>query len=343
MIKQNTPEWLEAKRSKIGGSEIYSLVYHYCKNELEQINVDLVKDKPFRSALEIYLEKKFSIEGEPISQVNSEFGLGMEDFICDYLNVTNPSITAKTTKEFITTDGLTSCSPDGFIEIKENQQIRDYDDNLFITPKDGRGMLEIKTTQYLFNYEADVGTKWQYIFQLQHNMEVANCDWGILACLTPKEKEYDNDFFKGKIVGRLMEGAKFEDLRQYYNLYTYAYYKMPPIQQLIGRALAKFQKAMDDNVLPAISKDDKAFLTREKKALSQIAPEKYGILQADDKLNNMLEERAIINNELLKCQTERTAIDCEIIKALETHIAVEGLAHKAKFDTRGSLRFSKIN
>ena len=32
MIKQHSPEWLEAKKSRVGASEIAGLVHYYCKD-----------------------------------------------------------------------------------------------------------------------------------------------------------------------------------------------------------------------------------------------------------------------------------------------------------------------
>ena len=61
-IKQNTEAWREAKKSKIGASEIFTLVAHYCKEELKQANIDLNSEKAFKTPMELYLKIKFGIQ-----------------------------------------------------------------------------------------------------------------------------------------------------------------------------------------------------------------------------------------------------------------------------------------
>ena len=81
MIKQGSEEWLKAKQARIGGSEIYAIAYYYCQKELQTIGVDLIKDQPFQTALELFLRVKFGVDQEAISVVSSEFGSGMEDYV----------------------------------------------------------------------------------------------------------------------------------------------------------------------------------------------------------------------------------------------------------------------
>jgi len=354
MIKQHTKEWLEAKKTKIGGSEIFTLAHYYCKKELEQIGINL-KELPFKTALELYLEKKFGIQSEPIDPICAEFGLGMEKYIIHRLNKENRSINVTSSSNFEINDelNLACCSPDGFVEVSD--EIQDYDKRTLINKESGSGMLEVKTTQFTFNYEAAAGPKWQYIFQLNYNMLVCKNSWGLLACLTPKEKEFDTDFFKGKVLG-LLEGAKnqlssaelaynehleYLDNMQFYNLYTYFYTGNKTIQNICKLALERFQNAMDNDLMPLASVDNLEKLMREKKMLSKMFPEKFGKLQANQSLNELLNERGIVNNQLKIDETAKEEINCKLIQAMGHHIELEGFNYIAKFDKKGSLRVSQ--
>jgi hypothetical protein len=350
-IKQQSQEWLTEKRKYIGGSEIFSIALHYCKKELAQIGIE--NETSFKTALEVYLEKKFDVKPDPISQVCSEFGLGMEDYIINRINQENNNFVATGSKDFIINSDiheLAACSPDGFVEAKED--FIDYDKKEVEASK---GMLEVKTTPYAFNFEAEAGAKFQYLFQLQYNMMVCGNDWGLLACLAPKEKEFDNDFFKGKVLGKLnfanyIEYNKeheydavdecYQELDKYYNLYTYTYKANKTIQNICKLALKRFQEAMDKVILPSLS-DNKDKLMREKKMLAKMYPEKYGEIRANNELDYLLSERGIINNEFTKLKTELESTNCKIIHGMGTNISVVGTDYIAKFDKRGALRVSK--
>jgi hypothetical protein len=351
-IAQGTPEWLEKKQYKIGGSEIFTLVEYYCQKELQQAGIDLGKEKPFQTCLELFLKIKFGLREDFISQVNSEFGLGMEEYIISRLNFENPELSFKGTKDFYFDDGLKACSPDGYIEFKNDHILRDFDDKHDLSKKIGIGTLELKTTPYEFNFEAEKGTKWQYIFQLNYNALICRHKWGMLACLTPKEKEFDNDFEKGKTLAYtdiIMDSKKKEyDLsmiHEKYNLYTYAYKVNKTIQNLCLLALDRFQKALDGfeetKKLPQISLGNKAKLLREKKLLSQIWPEKFGTLEANQDLSELITQRLTASTEKIKIESEIEELNCQIIEGLGSHIEVVSNEGIVKFDKRGFLRVSK--
>lgn len=350
-IKQQSQEWLTKKRKYIGGSEIFSIALHYCKKELAQIGIE--NETSFKTALETYLEKKFDVKPDPISQVCSEFGLGLEDYIINRINQENKNFVATGSKDFIINsniDELAACSPDGFVEAKED--FIDYDKKEI---KASKGMLEVKTTPYQFNFEAEAGTRWAYIFQLQYNMLVCGNDWGLLACLAPKEKEFDNDFFKGKILGKLnlaeyidqnieheyeILNEAQEGVDKYYNLYTYTYKANKTIQNICKLALKRFQEAIDKVILPNLS-DNKDKLMREKKMLAKMYPNKYGEIMADNELNELLNERGIINNQFTILKTELEQTNCKIIQKMDKAICAKGFHYIAKFDKRHVLRVSQ--
>jgi len=350
-IKQQSQEWLQKKRKYIGGSEIFLIALHYCKKELAQIGIE--NETSFKTALEVYLEKKFDVKPDPISQVCSEFGLGLEDYIINRINQENKNFVATGSKDFIINSDihkLCACSPDGFIEAKED--FIDYDKK---EVKASKGVLEVKTTPYQFNFEAEAGTRWSYIFQLQYNMMVCNNDWGALVCLSPKEREFDNDFFKGKILGKLnlaeyidenieseyeVLNEAQEDVDKYYNLYTYTYKANKTIQNICKLALKRFQEAIDKVILPSLS-DNKAKLMREKKMLAKMYPAKYGSIKADKELNRLLNERGVINNQFTILKTELEQTNCKIIQKMDKAICAKGFHYIAKFDKRHALRVSQ--
>lgn len=379
-IKQNTPEWLEAKKSKIGASEIFSLVAHYCKDELKQANIDLDNEKAFKTPLELFLKVKFGVVDDSFSEVNRDFGLGMEGYILYRLGQEEKfkdKVQFEGSKDFIVNDKnghIACCSPDGYInfyteftEVGEYYvSLQDFDDKTTIDANYSQGVLELKTTPFGFNFEAEKGLKWGYIFQLNYQMLVCNKKWGILAAIAPKEKSYDTDFFKGKVLGKVeiksrweeekirvfsdfsggratynAEGYIYPNFDDYYNLYTYIYPENKTIQNLCILALERFQKALDNNILPNISIDCKVRLQREKGLLAKMYPDKYGSLKANEELEGLLKDEREANIQALKDETERQAYICEIIKKMGNHIELVGSESTAKFSKKGSLLFSK--
>jgi hypothetical protein len=357
-ITQQSPEWLEKKQPRIGGSEIYSLAAYYCQAELQKLGIDLIKEPPFKSALEVYLRVKFQCKEQPIDPVLSEFGLGVENYITSRLNAENPNLQIEGTRDFIINEDihkLACCSPDGYIEVKEGQILRDFDDTCDISSKMGKGTLEIKTTRHDFNLKAEEGTRWQYLFQLQYNMMLLGHKWGMLACLTPKEKEYDDPFFKGKIIG-LLKGVEIgmyewrkkiiKEIDNYYNLYTYPYSIIKPIQDICKLALQRFQEALDkDNGLPMPSRDNLIKLTREKKMLASLYDEgsRFDTLKADEELNGLLNNRHTASSEAAKAASEKAEYDIEILKRMGDHVEIKGLDCRAFFDAAGRFQVRTLN
>jgi len=84
MIIQGSKEWLDYKQKTIGGSEIYTLVYHYCFKDLEALGFEteeLIKDRPFRTIQELFLKVKFGAQLDDILPVHKVFGNALEEYI----------------------------------------------------------------------------------------------------------------------------------------------------------------------------------------------------------------------------------------------------------------------
>jgi hypothetical protein len=346
-IKQHSQEWYTAKQKYIGGSEIFALCLNYCKKELEQIGI---KDETsFKTALEVYLEKKFDVKPDPINPVYSAFGLGVEEYIINRINQENKNFVATGSKDFIINSDihkLVACSPDGFVEAKED--FVDYDKKSI---EAGKGLLEVKTIYYF----AESHSKWSYLFQCNYNCMVLDLPYFILPQLKVKNSEHDKDFFKGKTIGKIetleilkdnfqsYEMAKqdlYKHLDQYYDLEIYIHKANKTIQNICKLALKRFQEAIDKVILPNLS-NNKEKLMREKKMLAKMQPDKYGEINADNELNDLLNERGIINNEFAKLKTEFEQLNCKIIKKMDKAICAKGFNYIAKFDKRHSLRVSQ--
>ena len=173
-------------------------------------------------------------------------------------------------------------------------------------------------------------------------MMVCEAGWGVLAVISPKEKEFDNDFFKGKIIGKNHDGEKFMFCDKFYNFYHYILPKIPALQSLMIKALNAFQSDLDTNNYPTISEGDKVKLEREKKLFGKIWPERFGEWQADEEISAMMTERMVAHQEALKAETAKAELDNKIILATRRYTKIVGQDYKIIYDTRGSLRYSKV-
>jgi len=363
-IIQGSDEWKVAKQSKIGASEVYSLVFHYCQDELIKLglNVNKVTERPFRTVQELFMKIKFGAELSDIDPVHSEFGNGMEPYIAHRLGQQLPQIKLERSKEFIVNESfhpLAACSPDGYIETVNDFILADFDKKKEINSFWGKGALELKTANYFANFGAEEGAKLQYIFQHQYQMMVMGLSWGILAALMPKQKEYDEPFFKGKIVERAKDvfstrnSFMEENLDPYYDLYYYVYPGLPVFQAMILKALDAFQSDLDkydidQSVFPRNS-EDLAGLQREKKLWAQLWPDHFGVkqLNAEDELNKLLNERYETQVQTMFAEQAFDLIDNQVRQKLKSagfdkFCEIIGSEQRAAWTKNGQLRFYKL-
>lgn len=351
-IKQQTPEWLEAKQSKISGSEIFSLVHHYCAKELIELGFDLAKERPFRTVQELFLKVLFDAKLSSIDPMHAEFGQGMESYVTYRLQQELPDIRVEQTKDFIINEELhelAACSPDGYLTMNDCE-IKDFDDTCLINQSWGKGMLELKTANYFANFD-NGGSKLQYLFQTQFNMLVTGLKWGCLAVLLPKEKEFDEPFFKGKI---LIKAETEQEIDQYYDLKYYIYPQLGIFQEMIVKALNCFQrdldayKAGDESAFPRAS-EDLVGLQREKAMWSQLWPNHYGDkeLEQDDELNALLNERMAAQEQSMFAKQAFDNVTneiCQKVKALgyDKFCNILGTENRLAFIKNGQMRFYKL-
>lgn len=366
-IKQGTPEWLEAKQKTTGASEIFSLVYHYCAKELRDMGFDLNKERPFRTVQELFLKIKFGAKLSDIDPIHSEFGNGMEPYIAFRLSEDLPKLKVERSKEFVINEGLhplAACSPDGYVRIEEYNQdsddgytrydefeLDDFDKTCKINSSWGKGAMELKTSNYFANFDKG-GCRLAYIFQLQYQLAVMGLKWGCLAAIVPKEKQFDDPFFKGRILEKAL--ICNDEIDQYYNLNHYIYPILPVFQQMIMKALNCFQLDLDgydQGKLECFPRncEDLNGLQREKQLWAQLWPEKFGTheLAGDDQLDQLLNERykcqeALMFAEQDKLTTENKIQQLTKLGGFDKYCEVKGSEHRMSYTKNGQVRFYKL-
>lgn len=364
MILQNTAQWLEAKQGKIGGSEIYSLVYHYCSKELIKIGVNLQTEYPFRTVQEMFLKVYFNAALDKIREADARFGKAVEPYIADRLAKEGglSFLDVETTKDFIINQSmheLAACSPDGYLKPRQNQpfEIDDFDKKNKITHESGVGCLELKSANYSTNFSYEAGARLCYIFQLQYQMMVLNSSWGVLATIFPKENYKEHEFFKGEIVGILSDGyneSLYEKLNHHFNFFYYVYPKLPIYQAMIFQALDCFSRDLekykkgDANAFPKNS-EDLAGLQREKRIWSRLWSESYGDyylseLKIEDKqIDQLLDDRRQAILECNAANANKLKVENEVSQlvvrnGLDKYLRIIGTNQYLMFDRRGTLR-----
>lgn len=359
-IFQGSKEWLEAKQSKISASEIFSLVLHYCRSELEAMGFDLREEKSFRTVQELFMKVKFGAKLSTIDPIHSEFGQGMEPYVAYRLGQELPRLKIERSKEFVVNEELhplAACSPDGYLDFGTANQgcveLDDFDKTCKINWEWGKGAMELKTANFFANFGSDKGSRLHYIFQLQMQMMVMNLKWGCLAVLMPKEKQFDDPFFKGRMLERAL--ICDDEIDQYYDLKYYIYPRLVAFQAMILKALKCFQRdldaysAGDENAFPRNS-EDLAGLQREKAMWGQLWPEHYGTKELDEseELNQMLNERYKYQEAEMFAKQDLVKINNEIFQKVKAYgfdkfCEIRGLENRLMWDKNGTVRFYKIN
>lgn len=340
MIKQGTQDWLETKKQFIGASEIYSLIHHYCQNELVALGINVIEEKPFLGAQELYL-KLSGAELEPIDPVFADFGNKMESYILHRCQIEQGDKLAITeTDGFFTNPEfhrLAACSPDGFLEVIGSGKISDFDNKVQVAAAWGEGVLELKTSNFYAKFHG--GAKAQYLFQLQYQMAITGKKWGALAVLNPTNPDFDSEYFKGQAV--ILAQNNDESLKDKYNLFFFVYPILPRFQELITKALNRFAADFESkNYNGTRATWSKEIVEREKRILAQMFPDKFGSLALcqEDPLDQCLNELQSLKPEKLKLETEESNLKAQIQQLLGSHIEAIGTQYIIKLDKRGAMR-----
>lgn len=345
IIKQHTQAWLDAKQSCVGASEIYSLVHHYFKHELINLGIDVENDKPFRTIQEVYLKVKFNITPEPIDPIYSEFGLAMEDYLIHRVNKTNDFV-ARKSDDFYQND-IMAVSPDGLLTA--NGRLYDFDGLNVISHELGEGALELKTCYHYDIFKIKNGSKFQYITQLVYQMMVMDKQWGCLFMMVPNHEDMDLPFYKGKMVAWKDDFSKLE--QQDYSYFSFIYTRLPVLEDLILRAIHRFQDDLFNFNVPRES-DSLPGLMREKKMWMKINPEKYGALflterSRDIELKELINKRIVLNIDASEASKNLKLVENKILETikkndLDHHSEIIGDTHRILFTSNDQMRFYKV-
>ena len=343
MIKQHSPEWLKEKQSRVGASEIAGLVHYYCKDELKALNIEF---EPYNTALQTWAKIKLGVE-LPFPKSLSRWGLGMEQFTADLFNRSQKEIHCVRSDDFIIKDDLSACSPDGYVDICGVLKVPDFDKQVMIDSSWGVGVLEMKTSTFWMKDDFIDGFKWHYIFQNQYQMFCDNLNWGVGVLLLDKNGDND-DMDKGIILGKVLEKIKtgsidLEEVDDLFYLDYFVYARKPKLIELIEIALEKFKAHLDSNTLPNVYKGTKqTLLYNEKKVLGMINQARFGRIEADEEMDNLLTEMQITQAEKKKLEVEELALRNQIIQKMGDNLGVFGSQYQANFDSRLALRFKKV-
>lgn len=369
VIKQGTDEWLTAKKQYIGGSEIYGLAHHYCKNELEAIGIDLYKEKPFTSAQELFLKVKFGFDlaRKDTTAMKSllAFGNAMEGYVFKRLQGElntghdNKQIKLEQKHDFVVNKEMhdyACCSPDGYIDLVDDRslQVRGLPD-YSITKEMGRGALELKTARHdalQGLLDENVGAPAKYMLQNQYQMMVLGKKWGVISILLPREKNIeieglefpsDDPFVKGSMMQAMLHD-EFEYLYSHYELITFAHPIYQQYQDIINKSLKLFKEDIDNNNVPIVH-DDYAATARVRDMMKQIKPEGFDVLTLfkEDNLDQLINERQGLKLRINDYSYDMRRIEGKIMELTKAKYSkIIGTENKVSYSTKGSPIFTKI-
>jgi hypothetical protein len=353
-IQQNTPEWLSAKLSTIGGSEIYALVVSLLtEEEIKQYLPYFEYESSFGSVMKTAIKFLYGITSE-IGVVNSEYGNAMELPMVHFFNKNFYGLAkAQYTRDFIVHDKYKniSCSPDGYIDLEsEVEEFGNQDSK--ITKEDDRGLLELKTITHsdAWNEEA----KMQYLFQCNWNAWVCGLNWYCVYLSYAKDYEGESDFKKGKRVV-YSEKCEYDKIAEEVEFKEYFYKTNHAVINLCKLAFKRFvakikeARTLDYGKMWSVfqfSNKHKIFL-EERKLLSQIQDtsiqEKFGKRDATDKELDMILERFVASAKINQLQERKDLIDAHFIKELLNNTEVsatwKGFDLKCK-ETKSGISYS---
>ena len=338
-IQQKTEAWYEKKLHTIGGSEIYALVLHYCKNIKEYLP-NFMPETSYQSPKKLALKFLYG-QVLPIKEIHSVYGNAMEKPLINLLNKQFRGVAKFSgTQNFhlYKQSENASCSPDGYIEL--NGTVVDFATNESITSQDGKGMLELKTADYKFAFESE--PKMQYLFQLQWNMLIAGLEWGCLSVMFPKSHELDSEFYKGQRTV-FAESNMIEKIQEQTEIKTFFYKKNKSMQYLCLIAFNQFCKDYklakeQGHTVFEFSKDLQLFKD-EKTILSDINQEKYGIREATAEEDALFETRNILKTEINDKTKKLNEVEGLLINALDENLKLQGTNFRVQYIKGNQIRF----
>ncbi|PNX48828.1 MAG: hypothetical protein BV456_09410, partial [Thermoplasmata archaeon M8B2D] len=275
--KTQEEKWLKDRLKIVGASEISTVIKSECTEDdirkaMSDSADEFLNDKLFVSPFALYHYKKELAEPEPFSPVLSEFGHEMEKYAVIDFNRKNYEIISKNHERI---NAVAENKPQELIYCKELHKLCAYTPDAFIefgnsktlhkdVIKNDKAIFEIKTSN-LFKFHQDnwgipeeqKEVKFQYIIQAQYQLWIQNkidpkFKWAVIACILPKEKEIDNDFWKGKAVAWCQDltDKNFKKLQENFAVYYWIYPIFKTLHPLFEKALNKWGERLENNIEP---------------------------------------------------------------------------------------------
>lgn len=273
--EEQKQEWLTERLKYVGASEISTVIKSECTEEeirqtMSGSAEEFIKDKLFSSPFGLYNYKKGNALPSKFPESLSLFGHEMEKFLEMYVNVNcgeyleatcQPQKLIKCPKFH----KLAGYTPDLFIKLKKDYE---FNSETFIKrlgnpifAKTGeQSVYEAKTTN-LFKFKKDnwgvdennEEVLFKYIIQNQYQTTIQNkidnsFKYGIIGCAVPYDKEFDNDFYKGRAVElcQNLTQVNFEKLCGWYEVKLWIYPIYESLQTIFINSLNKWEERLQN-------------------------------------------------------------------------------------------------
>ena len=290
MIKQNSAKWHNLKKSRIGSSEIFTLVSYYNTQEQLQnagVDIDKFKDSAYITAYQLYHKlKNPKLYNEPLfCDKLSQFGSRIEDYVFNLVQKKSALATYKRGRVIYNKDGgndIKIASID--IEGKANsrQIIEDCNGNKISLVDSPNFIVECKGMSNFKAFHKDIaniGVDYQYIFQLQYQLYCSGFDWGKIFVVS---LDSDSEWTRSAIV-HMPKAKAFKYLDKNSKHYEFIYKARPEYFFLIKNALERFQFDLRAGVEPELPNWEKAFKGNYK-LFYNLVQQKALLLGGDDKV-----------------------------------------------------------
>lgn len=334
-IQQGTPEWLKAKLSTVGGSEIYDIVLNFTtEEERNKYLKDFLAESSFGSVMQTAIKNLYEITPNNFSEVNRDYGNAMELPMIEWLNHTySQTVKAEYTRDFVMHEKHPniSCSPDGYIELQN--EVYEFATETPITKADGHGLLELKTIRF---EDAKQETKMQYLFQCNWNAWVCQFNWYAIVRSYVKDYNLETDFAKGKRVV-YAENMQYDKIFEEVECDVTFYKINKPVIKLCIEAVQRYFTKLNEArkldyskmwTVFSFSKKSSQF-QQEKRLLAQIQDhaiqECFGERQATEEETNMMVERFKNNIQIKELEERNTIIEGHFLNSILDNSSITGL------------------
>jgi len=273
--EEQKERWLKERLKYVGASEISTVIKSECtEEEIRQAMSgsadEFIKDKLFMSPFGLYNYKKGKALPSKFPESLSLFGHEMEKFVAKYINFKCGDYLEATCQpqELIKCPEfhkLASYTPDIFIKLKKDYEFNSETlikrlGNPIFAKKDEQSVCEAKTTN-LFKFkqnnwgvdEENQEVMFKYINQNQYQNVIQNkidnsFKYGIIGCAVPYEKDFDNDFYKGRAVElcQNLTQKNFEKLCGWYDIKLWIYPIFETLKTLFISSLNRWEERLQN-------------------------------------------------------------------------------------------------